>query len=77
MKFRNKEYWLSLWAKKGDLLFQGTICLVLFLVFVITLYPMVFAISASVSSPSAVASGRMLLFPVECTLCLLYTSRCV
>jgi putative aldouronate transport system permease protein len=68
MKFRNKEYWLSLWAKKGDLLFQGTICLVLFLVFVITLYPMVFAISASVSSPSAVASGRMLLFPVECTL---------
>lgn len=35
----------------------------LFLVFVVTLYPMIFVFSASFSDPGAVASGKMLLFP--------------
>ena len=37
----------------------------LVLVFAITLYPLLFVISASFSDPTAVASGRMILLPVK------------
>ncbi len=53
---------------KGDRLFTGVIGVVLTFFFIITLYPMVYVVSASFSSPAAVASGRMWLWPVETTL---------
>ena len=39
----------------------------LFLAFIITLYPLLFVLSASLSDPEAVNSGRMVLFPVGFT----------
>lgn len=68
MKIKNKDYWCYMWEKKGDLLFQFVVYAILLISFVVTLYPMIFTVSASVSDPTAVASGKMLLFPVEFTL---------
>ena len=68
MKIRDKEFWGYMWEKKGDLLFQLLVYVCLFLSFVVTLYPLIFTVSASVSDPTAVASGKMLLFPVDFTL---------
>lgn len=48
-----------------DRLFVLVNSLLLALVFVITLYPLVFVISASFSDPTAVSSGKMLLLPVR------------
>ena len=56
------------WRKKGDTLFISVIYVLLFLMFIITLYPLVYTLSASISSPTAVSSGRMLLLPVDITL---------
>jgi putative aldouronate transport system permease protein len=52
----------------GDRLFLGFIYLVLTIILVITLYPLIFIVSSSLSSPSAVAGGRVWLWPVEPTL---------
>jgi len=52
---------------RGDKVFVTIIYILIALVFVIELYPLVFVFSASISSPSSVASGRMLLFPKELT----------
>lgn len=40
----------------------------LLVIFVVTLYPLVFVISASVSNPEAVSTGKMLLWPVGFTM---------
>ena len=47
----------------GDTVLMAVGYLTLILVFVVTLYPMIFVLSASFSDPGAVASGEMLLFP--------------
>lgn len=47
----------------GDTALMAIGYLVLILVFVVTLYPMIFVLSASFSDPGAVASGEMLLLP--------------
>ncbi|OCT12906.1 sugar ABC transporter permease [Paenibacillus pectinilyticus] len=52
----------------GDRLFLGFIYLALTIVLVITLYPLIFIVSSSFSSPSAVSGGRVWLWPVEATL---------
>jgi putative aldouronate transport system permease protein len=52
----------------GDRLFLGFIYLVLTIVLVVTLYPLIFIVSSSFSSPSAVSGGRVWLWPVEATL---------
>jgi putative aldouronate transport system permease protein len=52
----------------GDRIFLGFIYLVLTIVLVFTLYPLIFIVSSSLSSPSAVAGGRVWLWPVEPTL---------
>ncbi|MFD0693560.1 carbohydrate ABC transporter permease [Paenibacillus sp. GCM10027628] len=52
----------------GDRLFLGVIYLVLTIVLVFTLYPLIFIVSSSFSSPSAVSGGRVWLWPVEATL---------
>lgn len=49
----------------GDRLFMGAIYMFLILVLMIVLYPLIYIVSASFSSASAVVSGRVWLFPVE------------
>ena len=52
----------------GDRLFLFVVYLVLSIVLVVALYPLVFIVSSSFSSPSAVSGGRVWLWPVEPTL---------
>ena len=49
----------------GERIFVSTKTVLLAIVFLITLYPILYVISASISAPSAVASGRMILLPVD------------
>ena len=51
-----------------DLVFLTFNTLFLVLFFLITLYPMIYVLSASLSDPDAVSSGRMVLWPVDFTL---------
>jgi putative aldouronate transport system permease protein len=52
----------------GDRLFLGLIYIFLAVVLIITLYPLIFIVSSSFSSPAAVSGGRVWLWPVEATL---------
>jgi putative aldouronate transport system permease protein len=52
----------------GDRVFLGFIYLFLTLVLVVTLYPLIYIVSSSFSSPAAVAGGRVWLWPVGATL---------
>jgi multiple sugar transport system permease protein/putative aldouronate transport system permease protein len=52
----------------GDRLFYFVINTILLLFFLVTLYPLVFLVSASISSPTALAQGRVVLLPVGFTL---------
>ena len=49
-------------------MFYFVINTILLLFFLVTLYPLVFLVSASISSPTALAQGRVVLFPVGFTL---------
>ena len=49
----------------GDLIFTCVNSFLLTIAFIIVLYPLLFVISASFSEPQAVASGQMILLPVE------------
>lgn len=53
---------------RGDRIFGCVNGALLFIITAFTLYPLIFVVSASVSSPAAVNSGRMVLWPVEFTL---------
>lgn len=48
--------------------FDITVYVVAIILFVIVLYPLIFVLSASFSSPTAVISGKMVLWPVDFTL---------
>lgn len=52
----------------GDRLFLGLIYIFLTVILIITLYPLIFVLSSSFSSPAAVSGGRVWLWPVEATL---------
>jgi putative aldouronate transport system permease protein len=52
----------------GDRLFLGLIYLFLVVILIITLYPLIFVVSSSISSPAAVSGGRVWLWPVQATL---------
>jgi len=52
----------------GDRIFLALVYLFLFIVLLVVLYPLVYIVSASFSSPLAVSSGRVWLFPVEFSL---------
>jgi len=52
----------------GDKTFTVANYVVLTAIFLIVLYPIIYVVSASFSSPQAVISGRVLLLPVEPTL---------
>ena len=49
----------------GDKLFLIVVYIVLCLVVVVVLYPLIFILSSSISSPAAVTSGRVWLWPVD------------
>ncbi|MGG6309414.1 carbohydrate ABC transporter permease [Paenibacillus macerans] len=49
----------------GDRIFLGTIYVVLTLLVIIVLYPLIYIISSSISSPAAVTSGQVWLWPVD------------
>ena len=52
---------------KGDRVFQYAIYLLSFLIAVFTLYPLIYVLSASVSNPSNILNGKVVLFPVDFT----------
>lgn len=52
----------------GDRLFLTAVYVLLILVLAAVLYPLVFIVSSSLSSPLAVSSGRVWLWPVDMTL---------
>lgn len=52
---------------KKDRVFLCINYLFLAIAFLVTLYPMIFVLSASISDPHAVASGKMILWPVGIT----------
>ncbi|KWX80196.1 carbohydrate ABC transporter permease [Paenibacillus jilunlii] len=49
----------------GDRIFLAVVYTVLILVVIVVLYPLIFIISSSISSPAAVTSGRVWLWPVD------------
>src|SRR5512135_2722540 len=52
----------------GDRIFLTIVYVFLFAVLLVVLYPLVYVVSASFSSPLAVSSGRVWLFPVDFSL---------
>ena len=52
----------------GDRCFTTVIYCILVFVVVVTLYPLLYVLSASVSDPRAVITGKMILFPINPTL---------
>ncbi len=53
---------------KGDRIFLYTIYIILSILLVIVLYPLIYVLSSSISSPSAVTSGKVWLWPVDISL---------
>src|SRR5690606_27060 len=53
---------------RGDIWFTRLNYAFLTVLLVIVLYPLIYTVSASVSAPSAVISGKVVLFPVDFTL---------
>jgi ABC-type glycerol-3-phosphate transport system permease component len=51
-------------ASQGDRMFYTIVYVLLTVFFLITLYPLVYVVSVSISSPEAAAEGRVWLFPV-------------
>ena len=52
----------------SDFVFVATVYFIIIFVIIVTLYPLLYVISASISDPQAVASGKMMLFPIGTTL---------
>jgi putative aldouronate transport system permease protein len=52
----------------GDKIFLAGVYLFLLMIFLIVLYPLLYVISSSLSSPQAVSSGRVWLWPVDFSL---------
>ena len=58
----------SIKASRGDLVFSIINCLFLILLSLLVLYPLIYVLSSSFSSPHAVTTGKVWLYPVEPTL---------
>ena len=50
---------------KEDRIFYGVVLVIVTLIFLTVLYPIIYVISASFSSPTAVSTGKVVLWPVE------------
>ncbi|MGI6184294.1 MAG: carbohydrate ABC transporter permease [Candidatus Fimadaptatus sp.] len=53
---------------RGDKVFETVNCIFLGIITVIILYPLIYVLSASISDPMSVTSGKMLLWPVDITM---------
>ena len=49
-------------------LFYSIVYTVLILLLIVVLYPLIYIVSASFSSPNAVSTGKVILFPVDFSL---------
>lgn len=58
----------SIRQTRGDVAFQWGINIIAIIIAVITLYPLIYVVSASLSKPLNILSGEVWLFPVEFTL---------
>lgn len=58
----------DLTTSRGDRLFQFSIYAVLTIIMLVTLYPLIYILSASFSNPMAIIQGRVWLWPVDFTL---------
>lgn len=61
---KNKFRYMS----TGDKIFTASIYTILTILLVIVLYPLIYVVSASLSDPQAVISGKVVLWPVDMTL---------
>jgi putative aldouronate transport system permease protein len=61
------RYGRSIRESNGDRLFLTGVYVFLIIVLIVVLYPLVFIVSSSLSSPLAVSSGRVWLWPVDIT----------
>lgn len=52
---------------RGDRLFQWTINILTLLIGIVTLYPLIYVLSASISAPKHILSGKVWLWPVDIT----------
>lgn len=52
----------------GDRVFYGLVNLFALVMFLVVLYPLIYVVSSSFSSPAAVLSGKVVLFPVDFSL---------
>jgi putative aldouronate transport system permease protein len=59
---------ITIKESKGDKLFLYCIYSILFIALIIVLYPLIYVLSSSFSSPAAVTSGRVFLWPVDISL---------
>ena len=53
---------------KNDAIFQGIVYVLTALVCIVTLYPLIYVLSASFSNPARILGGDVVLWPVEFTL---------
>ena len=53
---------------RGDKTFEVVNCIFLGIIACIMLFPLIYVLSASISDPMSVTSGKMLLLPVDLTL---------
>lgn len=60
-------YGRSIRESNGDRLFLAGVYVFLIIALIVVLYPLVFIVSSSLSSPLAVSSGRVWLWPVDMT----------
>ena len=58
----------SIKESAGDRIFLSAIYVILVLVLIVVLYPLVYIVSSSFSSPSAVSAGQVWLWPVDISL---------
>jgi putative aldouronate transport system permease protein len=63
-----KQYATRIKESIGDRIFLTFVYIILSVVLLIVLYPMIYVISASFSSPLAVSSGKVWLYPVDFSL---------
>lgn len=66
MSSKNNKFNIN--ATKEDMIFNIVNYSILSVIFVLVFYPLIYVISSSFSSPSAVMSGKVILWPVEPTL---------
>ena len=61
----SKKNSIAIRLSKGDRIMDTTINIVMFLLFLVVLYPLIYVVSSSFSSGDAVFNGKVILWPVD------------